>query len=64
MLLKIWALSQENQTLLNANNTGVDQPAHLSSQISTFVTTTLVSIVSIVDELATWEVLVLQLVYS
>ena len=56
MLLKIWALSQEDRTLLNANNTGVDQPAYLSSLISTFVICTLVSIVSIVDELATCEV--------
>ena len=35
--MKIWAPLQENLTLLNANNKGVDQPAHPCSLISGFV---------------------------
>ena len=33
----IWALKQENLTLLLANNKGADQPAHTRSLTSTFV---------------------------
>ena len=33
----IWASTRESLTLLNANNKGADQPAHLRSLVSAFV---------------------------
>ena len=43
---EIWALSQENLTLLHANNKVVDQPLHPGSLVSTFFINLLKSIIS------------------
>ena len=43
---QIWTLSRENLTLLHANNTGTDQPAHLRRLISAFVIRLLESVTS------------------
>ena len=45
-LNEIWALSQENLTLLHANNKVADQPMHSGSLINTFFIHLLKSIIS------------------
>ena len=35
--ISIWDISRENLILLHANSKGANQPAHVRSQISTFV---------------------------
>ena len=45
---QIWTLSRENLTLLHANNTGADQPAHLLRLVCAFVIRLLESATSLV----------------
>ena len=56
-----FALARESLTLLHAKIKGTDQPAHARSLVSAFV---IRSIESIIANLATFNISILQLVYA
>ena len=54
----IWALTQENLTLLHAPSKGTDQPAHSPSLINGFV---ICSVENIIDKLALCKISIFKL---
>ena len=51
--IHIWALTQQNQTMLHAHNKGTDQPLHVHSLISAFI---ICSLENILPKLVTCQI--------